>query len=572
MPFLQTRVKPRYVVHTEILPGFAESGYAGGGIFYPILVFAVFSALFILLRSKDPLGVDGAFRCFAVFRTPQLSFAENNHALYPANVFIWTRLAKLVGFDIGSVQNFYSTVELMNCVAAAGCLALFFRLSLMATLSKRAALGITLGLGLSRAFLLHATNASEPMVAIFWSFLAIYLAARCFRTVSRWPAFVSGVLVALAMASYQTAVLLGPVAVLILWRAAQPRSSSRTIAPKLLNVFSFTAGAFTGCMLIYGCIVRFRLHASAPGTAVGSVLSGLFHDPGSIAYLGIRSGRLLNLPLGFLRNSYPVLTQFAGIREFLRGAPLSVIFIFFLLAGFAVLAAYCAIRMTALWKILEPRTRTGILCGVVGVPFTIVPLLIWDPQYDKFWIQPLACLIFLLGISLHVISSRPWIFSRGIALLLFFGLLFNFGWLVHFHRTSIVEMREAQRLSTLVRRGDLVVGNWDGISVLYHYAWLPPGTKFISFPSDAIRQGPQSLVRLQQSISATLASGGRALFVSLLDEPKSTWDSFLTLRCGVPYSSFDVYRAHSVPYATFETRYGRVAVKRLELSVPSEVR
>lgn len=544
-------------------------------VLYSLLIFILFSAVFILLRSKDPLEVDGAFRCFGVFREPRLSFAENNHALYPANVFIWSWLAKFVGFDISSVRNFYSTVELMNCFAAAGCLALFFRLSLMATLSRWAALGITFSLAFSKAFLLHATNASEPMVAIFWSILAIHMAVCCFRTASRWPAFFSGLLFALAMATYQTAVLLGPVAVLVLWISAQPRASSHTVSPRLLNLSTFSAGALTGCFLIYGCIVRFRLHSGVAGVTAASAIRGLFHDPGTTAYLGVRSGRLLNLPLGFLRNSYPVLTQFAGIRGLLRGPALSVIFIFVLLTGFAALFAYCAIRMAALSKILEPRVRTGILCGLVGVAFTLVPLLIWDPEYDKFWIQPLACLIFLLGISLRVISSRsthPFFFSRVLPTLLLFGLLLNFGWLARSHAASIVEMREARRLSTLIRRGDLVVGDWDGISVLYQYAWLPPDTNFISFPDDAIREGPQSTARLRQLVKAALASGGRVLFVNLLDQPKETWDSFLAQRCGVPYSSFDLYRVHSVPFATFETRYGTIPVKQLDLRVPSESR
>lgn len=511
--------------------------------------------------------MDGAFRCFGVFRDPRLTFAENNHALYPANVFIWTRLAKLAGFNIASALKFYSVVELMNCFAAAGCLTLFFLLSRMATLSNRIALAVTCGLALTKAFLLHATNASEPMVAIFWSFLAVYLAARTFKTASRWPAFLSGIFFALAMATYQTAVLPGPVAVFILWRAAV--SPSRAISSKVLKIAAFAAGAAIGSVSIYGCIVHSGFHAGAAGATSASVIGGLFSDPGTVAYLSVSSGKLLNLPLGFLRNSYPLLTHFVGIRNFLRGSLPSVTFVFFLLAAFSTLGVYLASRIAGLWKALEFRERTAILCGVVGVVFTAFPLLVWDPQYDKFWIQPLACLIFLLGISLQILgkrSARPFYVAWAIPALLLACLILNFTWVVRSHAVSIVELGEAQRLSRLVAPGDLVVGDWNGISVLYHHAWLVPDTEFISFPSDAMRQGPRAVLELQKSIQTAFAAGRRVFFVGLLDDSKQGWDSFLGLRCGIPYSALDYYRSHSVPYASFEARDGSVVLKRLELA------
>lgn len=542
---------------------------------YSLLVFVLFSTVFILLRSKDPLEVDGAFRCFAVLRRPELSFGENNHALYPADVFIWTRFAKFAGFNITSLEGFFSAAELMNCFAAAGCLALLFRLSYAATLSNKVALGVVFGFGFTRAFLLHAMNASEPMLGIFWSLLAVYLASRCLRTASPWPAFFSGVFFALALATYQTAVLLGPVAVLILWRAVQPRASSRGIAPKLLKLFTFTVGALTGCIVIYGCIVRYRLHSGAAGVTAASAIHSLFQHPDARAYLGMTFGKPFSLPLGFLRNCYPVLTYFVGIHGFLHGSMLSIGFIFSLLVVLAGLAAYCVVRIAKLWDGLESRTRLAILCGLAGLAFTVIPLVIWDPQYDKFWIQPLTCLIFLLGICLQVISARsthPIFFCRVVPSVLMVGLLSNFTWVARSHSNSIAEMREARRLSTLVSAGDLVVGSWDGVSVLYEHALAPSGTRFTSFPTDAVIHGPQAVARLRQSVNATLAASGHVFFLGLLDNSRQSWDSFLGVHCGVPYSSFDLYRAHSVPYATFETRYGRVALKQLELGVPSEPR
>lgn len=510
--------------------------------------------------------MDGAVRCLAVFHQGHFFLDENNHALYPANVWLWTHLARLVGFDLSSVQRFYAVVGLMNCFAAAVCLVLFFRLSYLATCSNLFGLAVTFGLGFTRAFLLHATNPSEPMVAIFWSFLALYLAARSFKTASRWPAFFSGVLFALAMATYQTTVLCGPVAVLILWKAAQPSYPLNTLRPKMLSLSVFGSGALIGCLSIYGFIARFRLDSGFTAATKGSLIHSLFQDPGTLAYLSVTSGKLLNLPLGLLRNCYPVLGYFAGIRGFLRSSTFSIASVFLLLGIFAALAIYCALRIGSLWSTLDSRTRIAILCGLIGVAFTLVPLIIWDPHYDKLWIQPLACLIFLFGILFRAISAnstRLRIFTELAPTILLFGLLSNLGWVARARTAPIPELSGAQQLSAIVTHDDLVVVGWDGISVLYQYAFVRPDGHFISFPSDAIRRGPQAVITLRQSVNRTLAAGGRVFFLGLLDEPQQNWDSFLSSRCGVPFSDFNLYRAHSVPFASFETRYGPIAFKQL---------
>ncbi len=67
------------------------------------------------------------------------------------------------------------------------------------------------------------------------------------------------------------------------------------------------------------------------------------------------------------------------------------------------------------------------------------------------------------------------------------------------------EMSEAQRLAQMIQSNDLVVGDWDGVSVAYGYAWAADGQK------------------AQQK-------GGRVFFLSILDVPRETWESFLGSR------------------------------------------
>ncbi len=50
------------------------------------------------------------------------------------------------------------------------------------------------------------------------------------------------------------------------------------------------------------------------------------------------------------------------------------------------------------------------------------------------------------------------------------------------------EMSEAQRLAQMIQSNDLVVGDWDGVSVAYGYAWAADG-QFFSFTSNAASFG-----------------------------------------------------------------------------------
>src|SRR5260370_6408724 len=130
--------------------------------------------------------------------------------LYPVNVRAGTALLGAGGVMGETRQSFYSRVECMNCFAAAASVTMVFCLTKLATRSTRVALCVGAGLGFSKAFLLHATNSAEPMVGIFWSFLAICLAALSFKTERKWPIIASGFLFALAMATYQSTIFISP--------------------------------------------------------------------------------------------------------------------------------------------------------------------------------------------------------------------------------------------------------------------------------------------------------------------------------------------------------------------------
>jgi hypothetical protein len=148
---------------------------------------------------------------------------------------------------------------------------------------------------------------------------------------------------------------------------------------------------------------------------------------------------------------------------------------------------------------------------------------------------------------------------------LFLGLALNFDDVVANHTRLDIQVKETDRLATFIGTGDLLVGDWDKISTLYGYGWAKDG-QFISFPTEAVYFRSDSVSRLRSRIDERRNLGGRIYFLELLDEPRSTWESFLGSRCGVPFVTFDAYRANSTIRATFLTNSGSVTLREFDAS------
>src|SRR5580704_3204723 len=155
--------------------------------------------------------------------------------------------------------------------------------------------------------------------------------------------------------------------------------------------------------------------------------------------------------------------------------------------------------------------------------------------------------------------------SRAFSVLFLAGVSLNLVWAVRDHETKLPDLEETQRLAGLIEKQDLVVGGWDSISTLYGYGWGDDG-QLISFPTEAVLHGYGSVARLRDAISEAERRGGRVYFLSILDVPRESWDSFLGSRCGVPYSVMDSYRAHSRIRATFYEQSSQVFLRQFELT------
>lgn len=526
------------------------------------LVFVMFACFFLALRSSDIGAVDGAVRCLEVFRRGRIFFHENNHLLYPVNVLVWTRFLSHLGLRASNPAEFYALAQTMNCVVAAGCLAMIFYLSLSLFSSFGLALGLVLGYGFSKAFLLHATNSAEPVVGLFWSLLGMCFASILVKRGSHLSVILSALCFSLAMATYQSMIFLAPAAIALIWQGGYFRDGGAFFSrARLFELGEFILTGVVACAVLFGW-AYWHQGLRSPDELIGR----FFAHGDARVYLSLTMGKLLNMPVGLVRNIFPVLSYFAGIRGLLTGPKFSLIsFLLVLASTFAFLLAALR-RLIAGWSSLAAPVRAATVAAAVGFAFTLIPALVWDPQYDKLWLQPLACLAFLVASSRMVpdLDGRgrsP--LSKVLQVLLLSGLAMNLVWLTHSHYTKTSEMSEAQRLAGVIGARDLLVGDWDEISTLYGYGWSADG-RFISFPTEAVLHGFDSVAQLREAIRRTQRIGGRVYFLSLLDMPRATWNSSLGARCGVPYSEMDFYREHSRVREVFHSKSSQLSLRQLD--------
>jgi hypothetical protein len=526
------------------------------------LAFVASVAVGLALRTRDVFFVDGAPRCLTVYKQPGLHFHPNNHLLYLVDVFGWTQLLSHVGFSLNTPLKFVLAVDAMNGVAAAGGIAVLYWILLRVTGSWKLSATICVGYGFTMSFLAQATNPNEPMVGFWWSFLAVAFAILSLRDRKYWPILVSGFLFALAMATYRSMVLLAPAAAVIIVSGVD---RERIPVTKHLARLAVLASAFCA-----GCLVIFGWAYTRMGVSRGGLLTKFLHQDDANAYFDPNPNQWLKVPLGLVRNCFPVVMSFNGMRGFLA-SPKSVLIPVTLLVFVLWLAVfYCVyviIKQRSSWSLVE---RTAVLAAFTGLAFTMVPLLTWNPHYGKFWLQPLACLAVLVAAAYRrfaAASTRTLMLARVAGVLFLAGVSCNLSWALRNRSHEPFEFEEARKVTTFVGDNDLVIldRGADSVSVMYAYLWADD-RQLLAVIDEAVVKRRGMLVEVEESIRKTRERGGKVFFLSVLDFPKPTWDAFMYKRCDIPYESFDKYRAASHVVARFQSRMGITPLYELNLT------
>ena len=526
-----------------------------------LIVGAAALLVFVGLRTRQYTDVDGALRCLEVFRHPGVFFGGNNHLLYPLDVLAWTRLAGFLGANVRDAESFIRVTQGLNALAAAATIALVYWLVAGATASRGAALAAAAAVAFSRAFLLHATNAAEPMVGLFLSLLALASAELGVRRGRAWPIAAAGIALALSMATYESMVLVAPAAValcLVSDGEARPRPKTHP-GPRRVGVMVVSA-AISG-LAIYG------LAYAASGTGgPGEMVRRFVTVPGAGIWGGLRLSKLANAPLGGVNAVVPALPRgYAGLRTLLRSPEqrVALAWISLLIVGAGAAVVAMLVRARRAWSAFPADRRRMGASLAVGLIFALVVPLYWDPVYDKLWLQPLALAACLGAVALAPVGVAPPRSGRRTAVTaLVVGLAaVNLGWAVPASRKRSPYLEPARQVAATVRAGDLVVHDWDPVSVLYTSMW-PESARQVDFISAAIELGQTELTGLRDAVAAAQRRGGTVYFLGVLDEPRAAWNAFVGHFSHIPYEALDGYRDSARIVASFPAPVGQVTLRR----------
>ena len=509
-----------------------------------LVAFILSGVTFILLRSARYLAVDGAIRALGVYYNPHPFIHGANHLLYPINVLLWMRFLGLLGISPANAFQFMALAQAMNALAAAACLTIFYLICCGVTSDIILSAFLTIAYGFSAGFLLHATNSAEPMVGLLWSFAAAGTACISLQLNRKMLAFSAGFLLLLGMATYQSMVLIGPAIflLLLLWPQHHNEDEKKIRWPYAIL---FVSGCGAWLFSIYPLIC----HRFGTARTMREILLGLMELTGGKVYGGLTAAKVANLPIGLVQNILPVLPYgYCGLHSLLFPAnltslPITLLGLLIVLGWFLAVASLTLNR----WETLDHHKRVTLFCCGVALAGSVFPLVYWSPLYDKFWLQPLAAIFLACGALLanpgRDETTRRLRASGFVLVALIAGV--NMTKALHSSLNPTPFLAEAQKVAQVVQPGDLVVAEWDDISVLYG-SFFSRGVETFYVPTEATTYGTQTTARLDRAIRKTIQAGRRVYFLGVLDISEIVWKEFLGDKCGLPYHSFDLYRRCSV--------------------------
>jgi hypothetical protein len=383
---------------------------------------------------------------------------------------------------------------------------------------------------------------------------------------NRWLRAVAGFVLILAMASYQSMVLVGPALVALIWLWPDAENPDRArFASRVRACIPFLLGCGAGFVVIYGSAYYLS------GTrGLAAMVERFIHIPAEQIYGGFSAVKLVAFPLGFTYALLPCLplncTGFRCLADpaFRDWIPV-VLFSVALVGGFAALLVLVT---RWLWPRLSALDRVVLASCGIGLLFDGAALIYWMPTYDKLWLQPLA----FLSVAASIVAREALASSEGperwnrVFLSTGFGLVAlvavsNISVAAYKRVTPVPYLSEAERVANIVSQKDLLVGDWNAILILHQYIWIQRDNTF-NVPTQAIYNGRATANRLQERIAQTQQAGGKVFFLGILDLRKSQWTPMVG-DYGPAYRDFDPYRESSEPVASFQSDEGPITLRIL---------
>jgi hypothetical protein len=538
---------------------------------------AVALALYAALGSHDYAAVDGGVRSLEVFGRAAPFVGGNNHLLYPAYVWGWTRLLGAVGVPVGDPASLLQAAKLLNALAAAAAVALVALLVRRSTGSVPAAAVAAAAFGCSHVFLLHATHGSEPLLGLAWSLLGAWLLVRGVGRDSALLVALGGAAQPLALASYQSMVLFAPGLVVYAWLGGSGAGRWRR------------AGAFVGAAALSIAVLYGVAYVLSGTSGIGAMAERFVRMDGAPqVFAGLGLTKTANLPLGLANAVAPVLPPgYAGLRSLFDGRVAWPWVVVSIAAMVAAAAAVLAVGVGAVRAVRRDAPRGAApagapqpaassagaawLAGAVAAMATLWPLVWWNPLYDKLWLQPLVLAVLASAVLVRRSAAeapsprhgsppmqaqapggaggrRLWRLLGAVAMLSMAAV--NLAAAVRAHVRPTPCSTEASEVARAVGPSDLLVHGWDPVAFALGVFYGRERRGF-DLVQAAIEGGALAADRLNAERRAVQARGGAVFYLGLVGMGRPQWDAFIGRRAGLPWEVLSDARRRARAVATY---------------------
>ncbi|PTL81828.1 hypothetical protein [Vitiosangium sp. GDMCC 1.1324] len=476
----------------------------------------------------------------------------NNHFLTPYLGWGAWRLVQGTGFSslLASVTErpvalaFFQGLNAL--LGAAGLVALFLLLHRCGVSRRGAWLGVALT-GLSHAYLLHATDMTEPMASVPWMLLAAAVVRRAPE--SRGSRWLGGALAGLSGAFYLTSigvcVLLGSMVGL---RYLRHRQLGRGVVA-VLEVGLVAVGTLLGILLVG------RWLSAAP-VAVGGHAQSFFELPTGGGLFGHFDPRhLMGAVFGFA-NAFAPLWDWLGAARLLEAPRAVLAYNLTILALLLAFVVAVGLRLRRAAPMLLRSDRAADLAG--ALLWTVCTYLVasyWSATYEKLWMGGVVgstlvlCLLFEGGEPEARESESPvrhWFPLAPVVLLVLISLVAGG---VRRRVMPNEDLHVATELSKRLRPSDVAIcAGWDEPSSLLTHV-VTPSFECWSIVNEMIatRLRPEVFTaRLRALVDQARAEHRRVYFFGLLDQSEEEWRRFNGERLKLPYSVLEPYRGQAV--------------------------
>jgi len=148
----------------------------------------------------------------------------------------------------------------------------------------------------------------------------------------------------------------------------------------------------------------------------------------------------------------------------------------------------------------------------------------------------------------------------GCMTLVFVEVLSNCFWVIPNFGHETPYLHEAQKVDEMLRSDDLLIYEWDGVSILY-VSLYGFGRPQLGLPGAAQERGAAVIDDLREMIRRAETRGGRVYFLGVMDHTEASWQPFLGARLGVPFHALDEFRDRCRPLATFQVKGKNVTLQ-----------